>query len=478
MSVRRLHAIQPESFGFTPENLAWAKQVIAKYPAGKQASAVIPLLWRAQEQNDNWTSKPVIEYVARMLDMSYIRVLEVATFYTMYQLQPVGRIAHIQVCGTTPCMLRGAEDLKKVCQSRIHPEQQHISADGNFSWEEAECLGACVNAPMVQIFKDTYEDLTPESFEKLIDDLADGRKIKPGPQIDRHLAAPEGGPTTLTDPGLYRGQRIFTRVEAASPAAAIATPAAAAPPAVAPAPVAPATPAPVAARPKEPPVIAPAGTPAPAAVAPKPEDIRPVTLAAKVADAARQKAETTAQASNAPGSPMDDRAQTENNITRASAHEVKAVAPVQSAADKGATPAINMPAPVSKMKPVAEIAPVKVASANPPEPGKLAAQKMQPARRPSPDGQPGLLKQPKGGNADDLKLVAGIGPKLEQMLNTMGIWHFDQIASWTAKELAWVDERLQGFKGRAKRDEWVRQSKKLANGWRPDNATGGKPGKK
>ena len=175
MSVRRLHAIQPESFAFTAENLVWAKQTIAKYPAGKQASAVIPLLWRAQEQNDNWTSKPVIEYVARMLDMSYIRVLEVATFYTMFQLQPVGRIAHIQVCGTTPCMLRGAEDLKKVCQSRIHPEQHHLSADGNFSWEEAECLGACVNAPMAQIFKDTYEDLTPASFEKLIDDLADGR---------------------------------------------------------------------------------------------------------------------------------------------------------------------------------------------------------------------------------------------------------------------------------------------------------------
>ena len=111
MSVRRLHAIQPESFAFTAENLSWAKQTIANYPAGKQASAVIPLLWRAQEQNDNWNSKPVIEYVARMLELSYIRVLEVATFYTMFQLQPVGRIAHIPVCGTTPCMLRGAEDL-------------------------------------------------------------------------------------------------------------------------------------------------------------------------------------------------------------------------------------------------------------------------------------------------------------------------------------------------------------------------------
>lgn len=213
MSVRRLHHVQPDSFAFNAENLAWAKQTIAKYPAGKQASAVIPLLWRAQEQNDNWVSKPLIEYVADMLDMSYIRVLEVATFYTMFQLQPVGKVAHIQVCGTTPCMLRGAEELKKVCQSRIHHDPHHLSEDGRFSWEEVECLGACVNAPMVQIFKDTYEDLTPASFEKLIDDLAHGRKVKVGPQISRHMAAPEGGPTTLIDPMLYEGNRTFTRVE-------------------------------------------------------------------------------------------------------------------------------------------------------------------------------------------------------------------------------------------------------------------------
>jgi NADH-quinone oxidoreductase subunit E len=217
VSVRRLHHVQPDSFAFNAENLAWAKQTIAKYPAGKQASAVIPLLWRAQEQNDNWVSKPVIEYVADMLDMSYIRVLEVATFYTMFQLQPVGKVAHIQVCGTTPCMLRGAEELKKVCQNRIHHDPHHLSEDGRFSWEEVECLGACVNAPMVQIFKDTYEDLTPASFEKLIDDLAHGRKVKVGPQIERHMAAPEGGPTTLTDPALYEGNRTFTRVEPPPP---------------------------------------------------------------------------------------------------------------------------------------------------------------------------------------------------------------------------------------------------------------------
>jgi NADH-quinone oxidoreductase subunit E len=171
------------------------------------------VLWRAQEQNGGWVTRPAIEAVAKLLDMAYIRVLEVATFYTMFQLSPVGRRAHIQVCGTTPCMLRGAEDLKEICRHRIHPEPHYLSADGNFSWEEAECLGACVNAPMVQIGKDTYEDLTPQTFAKLIDDIAAGRSVKPGPQIKRQLSAPEGGLTSLTDPLLYSGERKFTRQE-------------------------------------------------------------------------------------------------------------------------------------------------------------------------------------------------------------------------------------------------------------------------
>ena len=197
MAVRRLAAEQPESFAFTAENLAWAQKVIDRYPAGRQASAVIPLLWRAQEQNEGWVSEPAIRCVADMLGMPHIRVLEVATFYTMFQLQPVGKKAHIQVCGTTPCQLRGAEDLIRVCKSKIAAHSHELSADGNFSWEEVECLGACVNAPMVQIFKDTYEDLTPESLEKLIEDIAAGREITPGPQIDRRFGAPEGGATTL-----------------------------------------------------------------------------------------------------------------------------------------------------------------------------------------------------------------------------------------------------------------------------------------
>jgi len=195
MAVRRLAEKQPKDFAFSPENLAWAKREITKYPEGRQASAVIPLMWRAQEQADGWLPEPAVRHVADMLGMPYIRALEVATFYTMFNLEPVGRYL-VQLCGTTPCMLRGAEEIKKVCRRRIgEPEQ--VSADGKFSWREVECLGACVNAPMVQINYDYYEDLTPENFEKILDGLAAGKNPKPGPQIDRQLSAPVGGPTTL-----------------------------------------------------------------------------------------------------------------------------------------------------------------------------------------------------------------------------------------------------------------------------------------
>ncbi len=206
MAVRRLAPPeqQPASFAFTPENLAWAKQQIAKYPEGRQQSAVIPILWRAQEQ-EGWTSQKAIEAVAEMLGMAPIRVLEVATFYTMFLLEPVGRKAHVQWCGTTPCLLRGGEDLKKVCQRRIHHDPGHVSADGDFSWEEVECLGACVNAPMVLIGSDTYEDLTAESFEKILDALARGEAPTPGPQNGRHFSAPLGGDTTLTGQGTQQG---------------------------------------------------------------------------------------------------------------------------------------------------------------------------------------------------------------------------------------------------------------------------------
>jgi len=199
MATRRLAPpeLQPKEFAFTAENLAWAKQQIAKYPEGRQQSAVIPILWRAQEQAGGWTPQKAVEYVADLLGMAYIRVLEIATFYTMFLLSPVGKKAHVQVCGTTPCVLRGSEELFKVCRRRIHHDPFHVSADGDFSWEEVECLGACVNAPMVLIGKDTYEDLTAETFEKVLDGIAAGRPPKPGPQIDRQLSAPIGGATTL-----------------------------------------------------------------------------------------------------------------------------------------------------------------------------------------------------------------------------------------------------------------------------------------
>jgi NADH-quinone oxidoreductase subunit E len=298
MAMRRLAEVQPESFAFTQANAAWAKQEVAKYPEGRQASAVIALLWRAQDQ-EGWVTEPAIEVVAEMLEMPKIRVLEVATFYTMFNLEPVGRIAHIQVCGTTPCWLRGANDLKEVCRNRINHEPFHLSSDGAFSWEEVECLGACVNAPMVLIASDTYEDLTAESFSKLIDDLAAGKPVKPGPEIDRQFAAPVGGPTTLTDPALYAREN-----------------------------------------------------------------------------------------DNAPPAPAGEAAVSE--------------------ADK-------------------------------------------------PEGLPG----PRDSNADDLKRISGIGPKIEEILNSLGVYHFDQIAAWEPRQLAWVDDFLS-FKGRILREDWIGQAKDLA----------------
>src|SRR5882672_10565650 len=149
MAPRRLAEVQPDSFAFTAENLAWANERIAKYPEGRQASAVISLLWRAQEQSGGWLPQKAIEHVAELLGMARIRVLEVATFYTMFNLEPVGKF-HVQLCGTTPCMLRGADALKDVCRRWIG-EPEHVTKDGAFSWIEVECLGACVNAPAVQI---------------------------------------------------------------------------------------------------------------------------------------------------------------------------------------------------------------------------------------------------------------------------------------------------------------------------------------
>jgi NADH-quinone oxidoreductase subunit E len=230
MTVRRLAAeeIQPASFAFSPENLAWAEATIARYPPGRQQSAVIPLLMRAQDQ-EGWVSRPAMEAVARMLEMAYIRVLEVATFYTQFQLKPVGTNAHIQVCGTTPCMLRGAEALIDVCRARIHHDPFTTNAAGTLSWEEVECLGACVNAPMVMIGKDTYEDLTAERFEVIVAAFAagNGSSILPGPQIPRQFSAAEGGPTTLLEePTAERTYKPFPPPPQPAPAPGAPPPAA------------------------------------------------------------------------------------------------------------------------------------------------------------------------------------------------------------------------------------------------------------
>lgn len=185
-------------FTFTPENLEWAAQQVAKYPPGRQASAVMPLLRRAQEQGGGWLTKEAIEFVGDFLDMPYIRVLEVATFYTMYNLKPVGRHV-IEVCTTTPCWLRGSDSVVRACRDKLGIGFGETTDDGQFTLFEVECAGACVNAPVIAYGGDYYEDLDYDSAARLIDDLKAGRKPKPGPQIDRQTSAPVGGATTLKD---------------------------------------------------------------------------------------------------------------------------------------------------------------------------------------------------------------------------------------------------------------------------------------
>ncbi|SFO25532.1 NADH dehydrogenase subunit E [Cohaesibacter marisflavi] len=330
MSVRRLHSEQPESFEFSAENLEWARNVIGRYPEGRQASAVIPLLTRAQEQ-EGWVTQPAIEYVADMLSMPYIRVLEVATFYTQFLLQPVGKKAHIQVCGTTPCRLRGAGDLIRVCKNKIADKQFALSEDGDFSWEEVECAGACVNAPMIQISKDTYEDLTPEIFEELIDKIAAGKAVEPGSQTGRQGSAPATGPVTLTDPSLYDGSRVKWGLGAEMD---------------------------------------------------EPED------EVETAEGAKKDAQSDATEGGQPDSSAES-------------------------------------------------------------------------------GMPVLLREPLDGKADNLKEISGIGPKIEQKLNGVGVFHFAQIAQWTDENIAFIDSQL-AFRGRIARENWIEQAKVLASGAETD----------
>jgi len=406
MAVRRLAAEQPESFEFTEKNLVWAKKLIDRYPAGRQASAVIPLLWRAQEQNDGWVSEPAIRYIAELLDMPNIRVLEVATFYTMFQLQPVGKKAHIQVCGTTPCQLRGSEDLIKICKSRIAKHMHEISEDGMFSWEEVECLGACVNAPMVQIFKDTYEDLTEDSFNQLIDDIAAGKEVTPGPQNGRRFAMAEGGQTSLTEivddtkgtlpvPHVVDGSEKASHVFAG---AAINT----------------------GGNDYD-------GVPTPA------EDAVAKVVAAHAAKSAKKDEAPAPASKKAKAAPAKDKKAEKPDA------EKKAATPKARSQNKGK--------PDSDDRAEAEVARTTDTSAT-----SEVAEK-----------EPELLKEARGGKPDDLKKLKGVGPKLEATLNELGFFHFDQVASWGPAEVAWVDSRLK-FKGRIERDGWIDQAKILASG--------------
>ncbi|MEE9374823.1 MAG: NADH-quinone oxidoreductase subunit NuoE [Rhizobiaceae bacterium] len=359
MSVRRLaeEHIQPEAFAFNRKNAAWAKKKIKDYPAGRQASAVIPLLMRAQEQ-DGWVTKAAIEAMAEMLEMPLIRVLEVATFYTQFQLAPVGKRAHIQVCGTTPCMLRGAGEIIDVCKKRISPNQFEVSEDGNMSWEEVECQGACVNAPMVMIFKDSYEDLSPTQMEHIIDRFAagKGKEITPGPQIDRIYSAPEGGLTALTG----KPTKKTARKAAAKPAAK------------------------------------------------KPAAKKPAPAKASPAKAAKK-------------------ATPKKSVAKAAA--------------------------LISTKPKAVKKPVAKPTAKPKAAKKAEA------------GKPAGIKKP--AKPDDLKMIAGVGPKIETTLNKLGIWKFAQVGAWKKAEREWVDGYLS-FKGRIDREDWVKQAKALAKGGRDE----------
>ena len=408
--LRRLHKEQPASFEFTPANLAWAKGQISKYPEGRQASAVIPRLWRAQEQH-GWLTRPAIEYVADMLGIAYIRVLEVATFYFMFQLQPVGSVAHIQICGTTSCMICGAEELIAVCQELVSKAPHQLSADGKFSWEEVECMGACANAPMAQIGKDYYEDLTADKLRALIGRFSNGEVPVPGPQNGRYAAEPLSGLTSLKEFESGRKQynasaqfavdigdtvkRIDgTEVPLTTPWLGVS-----------------------------------ASTRAKVAV----KDAAN-TVAAKAAEGVA-KAEVAVKAKVAEGV-----AKAEKAVKAGAEKAVKAVAEVKA---KVADKVSGKAAQTSKSD-----APVAAGLMS-------AAAKAEVAGGTQPKG----LKAPKKGGADDLKIIEGIGPVLEKLCHEMGIFHFDQIAAWGAPEIEWMDGNLKGFRGRVTRDKWVAQAK-------------------
>jgi NADH-quinone oxidoreductase subunit E len=376
--LRRLHPEQPASFGFTPANQAWAAAQITKYPEGRQASAIIPLLWRAQEQ-EGWLTRPAIEHIAQMLGMAYMRALEVATFYFMFHLAPVGSVAHVQVCGTLSCMICGAEDLIAVCKARIAPRAHQLSPDGRFSWEEVECLGACANAPMAQIGKDYYEDLTPDGLATMLDAMAAGQVPVPGPQNGRYAAEPLSGLTSLRDFESGRNQYNASAQRAVDVGDGLKRI---------------------------------DGTEVPLRAPWQGPDAATVAAAVGVID-------------RSGGAAVD-----------------------ATGAIKQAAPEISVATPVSQ--PVSQTVSQSLAAA---QAGKAETV-----------GKPATLAAARDGASDDLKLIKGIGPKLERLLHGLGFFHFDQVAAWTDSELAWVDQNLEGFKGRASRDQWVEQARILATG--------------
>ncbi|WP_299042561.1 NADH-quinone oxidoreductase subunit E [uncultured Tateyamaria sp.] len=394
--LRRLHPDQPDSFAFTPANQAWADAQITKYPEGRQASAIIPLLWRAQEQ-EGWLTRPAIEAVADMLDLAYIRALEVASFYFMFQLQPVGSVAHIQVCGTTSCMICGAEDLVAVCKDKIAAKPHQLSADGKFSWEEVECLGSCANAPMAQIGKDYYEDLTAARMGEIIDELAAGKVPTPGPQNGRYAAEPLGGLTTLKD-----FDSGHTKYNAS------------------------------------------------------------VQLATDIGDTVKR-IDGTEVPLLAPWGKANDNVAPSGDMMPPDGPDGK-----QGGRTKAEAPAPRKRGDASdKTSEVPGEAPQAKAAAKPKADAAVTENKspQKQADKAVPAGtKPELLTAPRDGGADDLKLIKGVGPGLEKELNAAGVYHFDQLASWTPEEVAWADQHLVRFKGRVSRDNWVTQAQALARG--------------
>ncbi|WAP69191.1 NADH-quinone oxidoreductase subunit NuoE [Jiella pelagia] len=477
MSVRRLaeEAVQPAGFAFTEENAAWAEATIRKYPEGRQQSAVIPLLMRAQDQ-DGWVTKPAIEHVAQMLDMPLIRVLEVATFYTQFQLNPVGTRAHVQVCGTTPCMLRGAEDLKAVCRSKIHAEQFHRNEAGTLSWEEVECLGACVNAPMVMIFEDTYEDLTPERLEEIIDLFEAGRRgeVKPGPQNGRHLSAPLGGLTSLTED--YDDLIAAQKQEAGhGPANGAAPQGEGAGQTVS-------TPPSEAGRPnteseQTDPTLPTPGAATDAKVDESVEDRESDELAAEGhkpgagREGGARQGSTDAEEGNVPDE-VD--VKTGGDLRRAEAAAEDAVIPDHSRLDDAAG---GQPPRLGEGEAAAEVLTGRRdgdltegerTETSDVTPGPALADHFESeAEETKAESRPGdkpadLLDAPRG-EKDDLQQVRGIGPVIEGKLNDLGVYHFWQIAEWRETELIWIDDYLN-FRGRAVREQWIQQAKELQAG--------------